>query len=149
MIVTGGNGATRLWDARTGKVIPSAFPSDMCPTFLPVGEAVVAGWTHGAGRVTVCDVPSGKVRAVWRAHPGVIEGMAVSPDGRFIASTGKEGVARVWTVDGETEVATLTGHRGGVYTAAFWPDGGTLATAGLDDFTVRIWDLPAVCRVRK
>jgi WD40 repeat protein len=46
-------------------------------------------------------------------------------------------------------VATLTGHRGSVYTAAFTRDGTTLVTTGLDDFTLRTWDLPAVCRVRK
>jgi WD40 repeat protein len=36
-----------------------------------------------------------------------------------------------------------------VYAAAFSPDGKLLATAGRDDLTIRIWDLPEVCHVRK
>jgi serine/threonine protein kinase len=148
LIVTGGSGPTQLWDAKTGGEIPTDPIPEMCPTFLYPGDAV-AGWTHRAGRVTVCDLPSGKVRATWPAHPDLIEGMAASSDGRFIVSLGKEGVARVWTADGETEVATLTGHRGSIFFAAFTPDGARLATAGLGDFTIRVWDLPPVCRVRK
>jgi serine/threonine protein kinase len=148
LIVTGGSGPTKLWDAKTGGEIPTDPIPEMCPTFLYPGDAV-AGWTHLAGRVTVWDLPSGQVRASWPAHRGLIEGMAASPDGRFIVSLGKEGVARLWTADGETEVATMTGHHGSIYFAAFTPDGARLATAGKDDFTIRVWDLPAVCRVRK
>ncbi len=122
----------------------------MCPSFFPKGDRI-AGWTHAAGVVTICDVPSGDLRARWRAHPGAIEGLTVSPDGRFIVSLGKEGAAKLWYADTDDplEVATLKGHRGSVYTAAFTPDGSRLATTGFEDATVRVWDLPAFCRVRK
>jgi WD40 repeat protein len=98
--------------------------------------------------VTICDVPSGKERATWRAHAHLVEGLTVSPDGRFLATVG-EGLVRLWDMADRTELATLIGHRGIVSTAAFTPDGAHLATAGLDDSTVRIWDLPPECHVRK
>jgi serine/threonine protein kinase len=148
-IVTGGSGPTRLWDAKTGDEVATEPMPEMCPTFLSTGG--IAGWVHGAGRVVTCDVPSGKVRVAWQAHRGLIEGLAVSPDGRFVASFDPEGTARVWYIAGteSVEVATLTGHRGSVYFASFTPDGTQLATAGKDDFTVRLWDLPAICHVHK
>jgi serine/threonine protein kinase len=147
-IVTGGTGPTRLWDAKAGTEVVTEPMPEMVPTFLPTGGVV--GWDHGAGRVVICDVPSGKVRMAWRAHRGLIEGLAVSPDGRFVATFDPEGTARVWHVAGPdpTEVATLTGHRGSVFAAAFSPDGTRLATAGKGDFTVRLWDLPPVCHAR-
>src|SRR5262249_44175979 len=148
VIATGGTGPARLWDAKTGREIPSALPEGMNPCFLPTGDAVV-GWTHGLGRVTICELPSGDVRATWPAHPGLINGLAVSPDGRFLASVGAEGVARVWSTADHAEVATLIGHKGSAYAAAFTPDGARLATVGADDGTVRLWDLPPICHVRK
>jgi WD40 repeat protein len=154
-IVVGGSGPTRLFDATTGEPIATEPMAEMCPTFLPSGG--IAGWFHGSGRVSVYDLPSGKLRMTWQAHRtpvegrGLIEGLAASPDGRFVASLGTDGVARIWSVSGSdpVEVATLIGHRGSIYFAAFSPDGKRLATAGKEDFTVRIWDLPPVCHVRK
>src|SRR5262249_32655913 len=40
MIVTGGIGPTRLWDAKTGRQITEALPPDMCPSFFPAGDRV-------------------------------------------------------------------------------------------------------------
>jgi WD40 repeat protein len=149
-IATGGSGPTRLWETATGKEILTMkkLPQNLCPTFLPGGMGL-AGWTWQDGRVTLCDLPSGKVRASWRAHPQTIEGLAVSPDGRFLASFGGDGMARVWSTADQTEVATLRGHEGMIHAAVFAPDGTWLATAGHGDRSVRLWDLPAVCRVAR
>jgi WD40 repeat protein len=89
------------------------------------------------------------VRAAWRAHPQTIEALAVSRDGRFLASVGNDGLAHVWSTAEQTEVATLIGHKGRIFSVAFTPDGARLATGGADDLTIRIWDLPAVCRIAK
>jgi WD40 repeat protein len=120
----------------------------MCPYFLPSGDAV-AGWLYFVGRVAVCDASSGRLRHSWPAHPNHIEGLAVSPDGRYLASVGDDGLAHVWvTADDQNEVAKLPGHRGTVNAAAFTPDGKYLATCS-KDATIRIWELPSICHVRK
>jgi len=152
-IATGGgnDGMTRVWDATTGEEIPTdhRMPDGLCPTFLP-GEKAIAGWIYVRGQVTICDLPSGKVRQTWKAHPRFIEGMAVSADGRFIASVGEGGDLMLWSTADGTKVASVdAAHRGRVYTVAFSPDGTQLATAGIDDWSVRIWELPAVCHTRK
>jgi WD40 repeat protein len=151
-IATGGSGPTRLWDAATGEEIstPVRLHEGMCPIFLPSGNEL-ACWTFPAGLITLCDLPSGQVRASWRAHlhPQAIEGLAVSRDGRFLASVGNDGLARVWSTADQREVATCIGHKGACYGVAFTPDGTRLATGGHDDHSIRIWDLPEICRVRK
>jgi serine/threonine protein kinase len=149
-IATGGSGPTQLWESDTGKEIMTQVQlrEEMCPTIL-AGGAMLAGWTYGEGRVTLCDLPSGQVRATWRAHPKTIDGLAASADGRFIASFGNDGVARVWSTADQKEVATLIGHDGPVYAAAFTPDGAHLVTGGAEDHTIRVWELPAVCRTAK
>jgi WD40 repeat protein len=118
----------------------------MGPMFLLGGQGL-AGWTYSDGRVTLCDLPSGKVRADWPAHRHTIEGLAVSRDGRFLASIGDDGMARVWSTADQSEVAPCVGHKGAIHSVAFSPDGTRLVTGGKDDSSIHIWELPEICRV--
>ncbi|MGE3808236.1 MAG: WD40 repeat domain-containing serine/threonine protein kinase [Gemmataceae bacterium] len=137
---TGGNRSARVWDIPSGKEIPSNLPPALGPTFLPGGKRV-AGWIYAEGRIVLCDVPSGENMLSWRAHAGTIEGLAVSPDGRFLVSAGSDG-AVIWSSKDGRELTRLVGHRGKVYSVAFAPDMSFVATGGADDNTVRIWTLP-------
>jgi serine/threonine protein kinase len=148
-IAVGGRGRTRLVDTATDQEVPTPHPlrQDFCPTILFGGKRL-AGWTHLEGRITLYDLPSGQVRATWRAHPK-IEGLAASADGRFLASYGIDGVVPLWTTEDQSEFARATGHKGAVYAAAFTPDGARLVTGGAEDFSVRVWELPDICRTVK
>ncbi|VTR92442.1 serine threonine protein kinase : Serine/threonine protein kinase OS=Planctomyces maris DSM 8797 GN=PM8797T_27372 PE=4 SV=1: Pkinase: WD40: WD40: WD40: WD40: WD40 [Gemmata massiliana] len=147
-VAAGGSGETKVWDVTTGVPVATAakLPDGMCPTFLP--DSGFVGWNHGEGRVYLC-APSGQERKHWRSPKGHIDGLTVSADGRFVAAIGENGLARVFSAADLTEVATLDGHQGTVWAAAFAPDGTKLATGGEVDQTIYIWDLPEVCHVRK
>jgi cytochrome c len=86
--------------------------------------------------------------ALWPARPGahpvrVLEGhsepvvaLALSPDGKLLASAAWDGTARVWDLATAT-ARVLEGHRGNVNGVAFRSDG-MVATAGFDG-TLRLW----------
>jgi len=67
-----------------------------------------------------------------------IHAIAVSPDGRLVATGGHDGSIRIAHPDGR-QLARLRGHTDRVLDLAFSPDSQTLASAGLDG-SVRRWD---------
>jgi WD domain, G-beta repeat len=65
--------------------------------------------------------------------------VTISPDGRHIASAGRDRTAKLWdSVTGE-QVFTLRGHSEPVSRLAFSPDGSRIASTSWDR-TVKLWD---------
>jgi hypothetical protein len=73
-------------------------------------------------------------------HAKGVNQVAVSPDGKWIASAGIDGTVKVWRVSSSKEVRTFRGHKADVTCVAFPPNrSNRVASAGRDG-TVRIWD---------
>ena len=68
-----------------------------------------------------------------------LSAVAVSPNGKWIAAGNDAGTVRVWLVGEEKAKFTLTGHEGGVRSAAI-KDGGRWVLTGGADRTLRLWD---------
>jgi WD40 repeat protein len=75
-------------------------------------------------------------------HRGPVTSVAITGDGRRLASASNDGSVHVWDAASGLIVAVLSGHKGSVNAVAFSSDGKSLATAG-EDGTVRLWDVPA------
>jgi WD40 repeat protein/serine/threonine protein kinase len=100
--------------------------------YLPVlAFALDAVPPNGADNgVSLRDLVTGKeVRGFDGVGP-----IAFSFDGRLLAAAGPNGTVRLWDVNTGTLRATLQGHsKGGMWSAAFSPDGKTLATGSGDE----------------
>jgi WD40 repeat protein len=78
-------------------------------------------------------------------HTGMVEAVAVSPDGKLIASGGTDKSIKIWNREQGVEVMTLNGHTEPIHALAFMDDK-TLVSAAGDarsnrDNSIRLWDL--------
>jgi WD40 repeat protein len=67
-------------------------------------------------------------------------GVAVSPEGRTVATGTKDGRVRLWDTQTGELIETLKGHGSEIYSLAFSPDGKTLASVSQDE-TLRLWPI--------
>jgi WD40 repeat protein len=81
-----------------------------------------------------------KEQTRFAGHTAVVSSVAVTPDGKTLASGSYDKTVKLWDLATGDETAILRGHTAGVYSVAFAPDGKTLASASQDD-TARLWDL--------
>jgi WD40 repeat protein/tRNA A-37 threonylcarbamoyl transferase component Bud32 len=78
----------------------------------------------------------------------LLSNLAISPDGKLLASGAADKTVKVWDAATGQEIHTLRGHEAEVYGVAFSPDGRFLASASGEQngrptkpSEVRVWDL--------
>ncbi|TWU05152.1 Serine/threonine-protein kinase PknB [Symmachiella macrocystis] len=92
--------------------------------FTPDGQQLVVTFDNN---IIFWDVASrSRERMIVKAHHEGINAMAISPDGRILASAGGDRHVRLWNVQTEDSPFELTDHRHSVNALEFSPDGRTL-----------------------
>jgi WD40 repeat protein/tRNA A-37 threonylcarbamoyl transferase component Bud32 len=140
----GNDGLVYVWDSHSSSE-PVVFRADghqvYGVAFSPGGGRLATAGGDGRVRLWYADGGQEMVRLPGQAR---IEGVAFSPDGKAVASCGREpghdGEARVWDLESGKLLALLHGHAGQVHAVAFSRDGKQVATGG-EDQTVRLYDL--------
>jgi WD40 repeat protein len=69
-----------------------------------------------------------------------IYSVAISPDGKILASGGEDKTIKLWEVSSGKLLRNFTGHSERIKTIAFSPDGQLIASGG-DDNTIRVWNI--------
>jgi RNA polymerase sigma factor (sigma-70 family) len=152
----GNRGLIQLFDRGTGKRLRE-LRGHLTPVeglaFSPDGRSLLSRGRRQRGlridggvprkletkHIRIWDLATGSERRGFSSYSDSSP-VTVAPDGRTVAEPGWP-VRLVETATGRTR-AELSGPKGYAYTAAFAPDGRTLA-AGYTDGTVRLWDLPS------
>lgn len=133
-------GQVQLWDYRTGTRHPTfGFRGqpvwDLC--FTPDGAQLVVGCHESILRVV--DIASGtELRGMPVA--GLLNDMALSPDGRQAATAGSNGAVVLCDLREHKSSATIAVLKSYPHSIAFHPGGELLATASADG-VARIWEV--------
>lgn len=137
-----------IWDLQTAQLVQRpSFPEEVGwinkSAFTPDGETLaLSSW----GVIYFLNVGTGRVIGEPLSVPKEdlkepIDAIAFSPDGKILASGGRDQAVRLWDTQTHTSIgASLRGHSSSVLSATFSPDGNTLAT-GDNNGDVLLWDL--------
>jgi WD40 repeat protein len=105
--------------------------------FDPAGKiAMFGGWD---GQIHAYPIGSTSA-SLTIDHGGYVHAMAVSGDGRLIATGANDKVIRLWHARDGSPAATLEGHEDAILQLAFSRDGRWLLSASYDG-TARLWDV--------
>ena len=124
----------RVLKGLTGQVNAVAFSGYGESLFAAAGENALLG---EVGEFRVAD---GQLLRKLQGHHDAILSLALSPDGKLLATGSYDQTIRIWDTATGQELQTLTGHNGGVFGLSFRPDGRVLASAS-SDRTVKLWDV--------
>ncbi len=116
-----------------GKPSALAFSADGAALFVAAGEAGVSGMAYQF------QLSDGKLLRTYTGHTDALYALALSPDGKQLATGGYDQKIKLWDLASGKEIKTIKGHNGSINALAYRPDGKVLASASADR-TVKLWD---------
>ena len=135
------DGKLSVWDVASGAVLHTfPMPGRVADVlFTPDARFIVTASREESNPVIrFLEAESGKVSRTLD-HSNLLANIALSRDGRWLASCRGQGVVRLWALPEGRLVHTLTTQdRGTVLAVALSPDGRTLAAASA--YVVSLWD---------
>jgi WD40 repeat protein len=141
MAAAGHDGTIWLWDVPSWKEIARwQAPEDTryaSILFLSSGQELAVGTVSGA--IDLWDVRTQTLARQINGHIGCVSAMALSPDGRTLASASWDHSIKLFDSATGRELRTLHREDRWMYALAFSPDGNTLASGGLS-MVLRLWE---------
>jgi WD40 repeat protein len=142
----------KVWDVQTGQQVGTTRRSDKLLSidvleFHPDGRHLIAS---GDRIATIWDIETGKNLPMFRGNGEIITCVAISSDGRWIATGTDSGATlpgeiRIWDFQSREETPIIRGNLGGIRSLAFSPNGRRLVSLShghgqTDDGEVKLWE---------
>lgn len=139
-LATGGDTSVRLWDMTTGKetlklaaagVHAICFAQNGLALFTAHEDRLVRRWDATGDR---------KTHLEFKGHTEPVLAMALSPDGKRLATGSADKTVRLWNPESGMPDGVIKAHDGPVHGLAWSADGRFLATSSADK-TVKVWKI--------
>ena len=116
--------------------------------FLPDGKQLIAadGRVSEEGTVRIIETATGAIAASWVAHSDTIFDLAMSRDGKLLATAGGDRLVKIWDLATRKEIAKLEGHTAQVLAVAFDEKAAQLISGGADQ-QLKLWDVKTKERI--
>jgi WD40 repeat protein len=149
LAAAGERGTLVLFDAKSGELLKRLEGHDVSAGGLNEVDAVVFTsksdilYSGGVDRRIICwSMPDGEKLKEWEA-PAAVWAMALSPDGKTLASAGQGDAITIWETSTSKRIRTLSGKTSSIAhgnSLAFSSDGQWLVSGGYEG-SVGIWDI--------
>ncbi len=141
-----------LWNGETlaqeGEIIGGLTDRITALRFLGEGKQILAadGRVAEEGTVRIVETATGAFTASWLAHKDTIFDLAMSRDGKLLATAGGDRLVKIWDLATRREIAKLEGHTAQVLAVAFDEKGERLISGGADQ-DLKLWDVKTKERI--
>ncbi len=130
-----------IWDLQYNKIvdsIPGFFPCE----FSPDGkELMTMSYTFQMSSWKLSPKSKKwKIKNEYDTGGELIQKIAYSPDGKYVAGAGFQQVIKIWDRSNQKLIKNLKGHTGGILALDFHPTKPIIAS-GSHDGTLKIWDI--------
>lgn len=105
-------------------------------TTSPDGKIIAS---RSGGSIKLWDINTGKLLRTLGAHSQSVNAIAISPDGKTLASGSDDRTIKIWDLNTGELLRTLAGHAYAVTAVAISPDSKTLASG--NGRTIKLWNL--------
>jgi WD40 repeat protein len=127
-----------VWNAHNGRLLQqvatAAQRNIWSVVFSPKSRVLFAGSLQGT--CYLIDADRGEILGWFQAHGDDMTSIAISSDGRRLATTGDGNATTIWDTATKRALLTMRDHVKHVRCVAFSPDGHTVASAGHDGLVI-------------
>jgi WD40 repeat protein len=137
----------KIWDSKTSKLVATLkghTSSVWCLAWTPDGKTLISGSLDRDHSIRTWNTSNWKQIAVFNDQTRVY-GIAISPNGRILASTSPDNTAQLWNLNNNQPISSPLKHAATVAVVSFSADGKLLAT-GCDDCNAYTWDVSAILK---
>jgi len=133
-----GDGKVKVWEVATGDEVMTMHPHKdpvFCVSFSPDSKRIITGSLDHS--IKTFDATSGRELMTFLGHEAPVLSISFGPEGQRIVSSSMDGAVRVWNEAIKRDYMTLPSS----HHAAFSPDNKRLVSAGMNDNTIKVFDV--------